>query len=605
MGLPASIRNERDDLTPTSRSDLETALPRHPSVAHLQLERVGRRSARHSELVEYRCGATPGRAAVLLKWISHAANHARAVEAASREFRALERVRALVGPALSATLPEPLLLLPEDAALVVSKVPGVPLSQILRRAANRVAGPWQGRRVVGAVDHVGRWLRDFHGATAQDARPFDSGRFLADVRLQLDRCAAAGLEGRLGESLWETATKAGRAASGTMEPTAARHGDFLPQNILVDGARISVIDLENFAERDSIYADLGAMASWLRLMAASPLYSPRTIRAARERLLLSYGGTVSTLLLSLHEFRMSLTVIAELNPKANRVVRWQRRRWLSAAVSRLARQIDGMNSVAPRRASVNPRENVPEMTNSPPPPAPEVVRYRVGSSGYQDVVLYDAVRYEGPANEYKQRVMSEAYRRLIGPLAGKRILDVGCGTGRGMVEFSSQAGWVVGCDASVDMLQAANGKLESTFRTDLVAAYAQYLPLASDSFDLATTLNFLHLFSLDTQRAMVAEMIRVVKPGGTVLLEFDNALHGLIVGPWKRWRNLERGSLPSEIRFVIGDQCRVDRVYGAVLPVVWRLFRFLPALFVPLEKIAYLPLLNRLSHRVYYRLVKP
>lgn len=244
------------------------------------------------------------------------------------------------------------------------------------------------------------------------------------------------------------------------------------------------------------------------------------------------------------------------------------------------------------------------MTVTNPDKRPEVVEYRVGKAGYQDVARYDEVRYEGSANRYKQRVMAAAYRRLMGPLAGKRVLDVGCGTGRGVVEFSAEAAYAVGCDASSDMLRAASRKFGEIPRAGLVVTFAQRLPLASNTFDIVTSLNFLHLFSLDTQREMVSEMIRVVKPGGVVVLEFDNALHGVVVGPYKRWRNIERGSLPAEIRYVIGDTCRVDKIYGAVFPIVWRWFHHAPSVFAQVEKIAWLPLVNRFSHRVYYRLLK-
>jgi len=35
--------------------------------------------------------------------------------------------------------------------------------------------------------------------------------------------------------------------------------------------------------------------------------------------------------------------------------------------------------------------------------------------------------------------------------------------------------------------------------------------------------------------------------------------------------------------------------------VVWRLFRYFPKIFVFVEKIAYVPPFNRLSHRIYYK----
>jgi ubiquinone/menaquinone biosynthesis C-methylase UbiE len=235
---------------------------------------------------------------------------------------------------------------------------------------------------------------------------------------------------------------------------------------------------------------------------------------------------------------------------------------------------------------------------------PEVVEYRVGLAGLANATSYDAVRYTGPAREYKQMVMAAAYKRLVGPLCGKRVLDVGCGTGRGVVDFARDAGFAVGSDASADMLSLAAEK--ATHRTNCAfsVAYAQNLPFRDEAFDVVTCLNFLHLFQLETQREMIAEMKRVVKPDGILVLEFDNALHGLLVGLYKRWTGREEGSLPSEIRHVIGDHWRAVKVYGAVFPVVWRVFWRFPRFFMPLEKIAYFPLFNRLAHRVYYRLSK-
>jgi ubiquinone/menaquinone biosynthesis C-methylase UbiE len=236
----------------------------------------------------------------------------------------------------------------------------------------------------------------------------------------------------------------------------------------------------------------------------------------------------------------------------------------------------------------------------------EVVDYKVGAEGYRDVARYDQ-RYIGAANEYRQTVMSSAYRGLIDTLKGKRVLDVGCGSGRGIVEFAPEAKFTVGCDASVDMLGVTGGKLKAGGANwGLANAYAQQLPFASNSFDLVITLNFLHLFNLQTQRDMIAEMKRVTKPGGTLILEFDNALHGFsVVGLFKRFFRDERGTLPWEARYVIGDDCRIVKVRSAVIPIIWRLFYRAPGIFLPLEKISYLPVIKRvLGHRIYYKITK-
>lgn len=241
---------------------------------------------------------------------------------------------------------------------------------------------------------------------------------------------------------------------------------------------------------------------------------------------------------------------------------------------------------------------------SEPKPSIEVVNYNVSKTDFRSVSNYDACRYIGPANEYKRRVTSNAYKRLVGPLAGKRILDVGCGTGRGVLDFAGSASLTIGTDASLDMLTYARSKIDPRARAAFVRSYAQQLPFPDASFDVVTALNFLHLFSLATQAAMIAEMKRVVRPGGILVLEFDNALNGLVVGPYKRWSGRERGSLPHEIRGVIGNGCHITHVFGAVFPIVWRVFYHFPRIFIPLEKLAYIAPINQLSHRVFYRLVR-
>src|SRR6185437_1213948 len=138
-----------------------------------------------------------------------------------------------------------------------------------------------------------------------------------------------------------------------------------------------------------------------------------------------------------------------------------------------------------------------------------------------------------------------------------------------------------------------------------VAGIAQHLPFPDKYFDVVASLNFLHLFSNQTQTAMIAEMIRVARPGASLVLEFDNAMQGVVLGLHKRWRGTERGSFPGEIRRALGDTCRVQAIHGAVFPVLWRLFYRWPRIFAKLEKISYVFPFNRLSHRIYYKVSVP
>jgi len=48
----------------------------------------------------------------------------------------------------------------------------------------------------------------------------------------------------------------------------------------------------------------------------------------------------------------------------------------------------------------------------------------------------------------------------------------------------------------------------------------------------------------------------------------------------------------------------VLRRYGAVFPILWRLFYHFPRFFSAFEKLAYVPPFNFLAHRIYYQLIK-
>jgi ubiquinone/menaquinone biosynthesis C-methylase UbiE len=231
----------------------------------------------------------------------------------------------------------------------------------------------------------------------------------------------------------------------------------------------------------------------------------------------------------------------------------------------------------------------------------KVVDYSFGNKDHTNAATYDAVRYVGPSNEYRQAVMASAYRKLLGPLKGKRILDVGCGTGRGVVDFAREAEFAIGCDASFDMLTVAAQKSTGNSRCALLASFAQQLPFKDASFDIVTSLNFLHLFDVPTQRSCVAEMKRVLKPGGILVLEFTNALNGLVVGLFRRWIKGVITSLPGEIKQVIGDDCRVVQVHGAPFPILWRLFYRLPRAGGLVERLGCITPFKHMCHQVYYK----
>jgi SAM-dependent methyltransferase len=95
---------------------------------------------------------------------------------------------------------------------------------------------------------------------------------------------------------------------------------------------------------------------------------------------------------------------------------------------------------------------------------------------------------------------------------GERILDLGCGDGQLTARVASTGATVVGVDASPEMVAAARAR-------GIVAdeASAESLPYANGTFDAVFSNAALHW--VRDQDAMMAEVRRVLKPGGRFVAE--------------------------------------------------------------------------------------
>jgi len=120
-------------------------------------------------------------------------------------------------------------------------------------------------------------------------------------------------------------------------------------------------------------------------------------------------------------------------------------------------------------------------------------------------------------------VRARAITRLVPPQL--RVLDIGTGTGVLAEELARLGIGVIGVDRSSRMLEAARAKLEAAelpAEVELREGDAHHLPLADDEVDAAFAHMVLH--SLHTPADAVREMVRVVKPGGVVVV-VDFVLH--------------------------------------------------------------------------------
>lgn len=139
-----------------------------------------------------------------------------------------------------------------------------------------------------------------------------------------------------------------------------------------------------------------------------------------------------------------------------------------------------------------------------------------------------------PAEHGLRLMHLRAYDEAVRHAAGRDVLDVGCNTGYGTMRFVPVARRVVGVDVSPRAIEAAQGRA-SDGRPEFVVTSGFKLPFHDASFDLVTSFQVLE--HVPDPSVFLAELSRVTRPGGSVILATPNAATRLFPGmtPWNRF----------------------------------------------------------------------
>lgn len=132
--------------------------------------------------------------------------------------------------------------------------------------------------------------------------------------------------------------------------------------------------------------------------------------------------------------------------------------------------------------------------------------------------------------------------------APTKVIDLGCGGGRAGLALSSQGYRVTGLDITWEMTQTTRqAYLSHDLPPDVLHADIQAIPCADDSYDAA--LIFIaalqHIPGRAARRHVLAEIGRILRPGGVLILALDNIAPALTCYLWWAWHKLTAAPTPS------------------------------------------------------------
>lgn len=130
---------------------------------------------------------------------------------------------------------------------------------------------------------------------------------------------------------------------------------------------------------------------------------------------------------------------------------------------------------------------------------------------YDDVVARDNCHYYARYDDVLDAVVKLA--RLA---PGKRVLDIGTGTGNLAARCLTYGAQVVGVDPSASMLAQARGKIGQHRNVELVQCPDPFLqiPYPDAAFDAVVSSYAYHHIPHRLKARSICEMLRVLKPGG-------------------------------------------------------------------------------------------
>jgi ubiquinone/menaquinone biosynthesis C-methylase UbiE len=132
---------------------------------------------------------------------------------------------------------------------------------------------------------------------------------------------------------------------------------------------------------------------------------------------------------------------------------------------------------------------------------------------------FDALRFSGPIGRLVADTQERQIAAFLAPVEGRRILDVGTGTGRAAIALAKRGAIVTAVDASAEMLEVAARRAEEAHATITFSrGDAHHLEFPDRSFDAVVCLRV--LMHTPDWRASLRELCRV--SSGRVVFDYPS-----------------------------------------------------------------------------------
>jgi 2-polyprenyl-3-methyl-5-hydroxy-6-metoxy-1,4-benzoquinol methylase len=123
---------------------------------------------------------------------------------------------------------------------------------------------------------------------------------------------------------------------------------------------------------------------------------------------------------------------------------------------------------------------------------------------------FESTRFSGPIGRLIAATQEREIAAFLAPLAGRRILDVGTGTGRAAIALAKRGALVTAVDASAEMLQVAERRArDADTQVTFIRGDAHGLDFPDRSFDAVVCLRV--LMHTPDWRASLHELCRVAR----------------------------------------------------------------------------------------------